>query len=509
MKINRQELIKTAGYVGVGLLIAGYVRYSVQEVMGTVNEVILIVGAVLLIGSLALNFAEVRAYSGRRSTKLGANTTVMTAAVLAILGFANFLGYRHHKRFDLTTEKLYSLSDQTRKVVSGLQTDVKVIKFDKTDDSELRDQMHEYRNLSSHISYDRVDPQAKPEVANQYKITHFGEVIVASDKRTERPQDTNEQTLTDAILKVTMESVKSICFLEGHGEKSISSTEGDGYDTVSRLLKNENYETKKVNLVSSNQVPSDCEVLVVAGPKQGLFPQEAAMIGKYLDGGGKVMLLLDPDVDANLGDVIAAWNIKLGNDTVIDTSGVGRLFGTGPGVPLVMTYGSHPVTKDMEGNMSFFPLARSVSSSGSSGSGVSDTELLKTSDHAWAVADLKADTKGDELVFDESRDKKGPISLGVAASKPVGDKEARLVVIGDSDFATNTYSRLQRNGDLFLNAVSWLAQDENLISIRPKAPTDRRVTMNASQQNLLFWLTILFLPGAVIGSGVYIWWKRR
>src|SRR5215471_11118844 len=469
MKINRDELTKTAGYVGLGLLIAGYVRYTIQEVMGPFNTVILILGAVLLIGSLVLNFARIRAYSGRRSTKLGANTTVMTVAVIALIGFANFLGYRHHKRFDLTTEKLYSLSDQTRKVVSGLQMDVKVIKFDKTDDQELGDRMHEYRSLSSHISYERIDPQAKPELAKQYNVQHFGDLVVASEKRTERPQDGGEQTLTDAIIKVTMDSVKTICFLEGHGEKSISSTEGDGYDMVNRLLKNENYETKKINLVSSNQVPSDCAVLVVAGPKQGLFPQEAAMIGKYLDSGGKVMVMLDPDVDSNLGDVLGAWNIQLGSDTVIDLSGVGRLFGTGPGVPLVTTYGSHAVTKDMEGSMTFFPLARSVSTSGSGAA--SGTEILKTSAQAWAVADLKADTQGDELVFNESRDKKGPISLGVAASKTAGDKEARLVVIGDSDFPTNTYARLQRNGDLFLNSVSWLAQDENLISIRPKSPT--------------------------------------
>src|SRR5215469_3516200 len=128
MKINRDELTKMAGYAGVGLLIAGYVRYTIQEVMGPFNEVILILGAVLLVGSLVLNFAGIRAFSGKRSTRLGANTTVMTAAVIALLGIAYFLGYRHHKRFDLTTEKLYSLSDQTRKIVSGLQTDVKVIK---------------------------------------------------------------------------------------------------------------------------------------------------------------------------------------------------------------------------------------------------------------------------------------------------------------------------------------------------------------------------------------------
>jgi ABC-type uncharacterized transport system involved in gliding motility auxiliary subunit len=499
MKINREELIKTAGYVGVGLLVAGYVRYSVQELMGTLNEVILIVGAVLLIGSLALNFAEVRAYSGKRSTKLGANTTVMTAAVLAILGFANFLGYRHHKRFDLTTEKLYSLSDQTRKIVSGLQTDVKVIKFDKTDDAELRDRMQEYRSLSSHISYERVDPQAKPDLAKEHKITHFGEVVVVSDKRTERPEETGEQALTDAIIKVTMDSPKTICFLQGHGEKSISSNKEDGYQVIDKVLKHENYETKELKLLGADQITGDCAALVVAGPKKPLLAQETSLIGKYLDSGGKVMLLLDRDTDPNVGDVLAAWNIQLGNETVADVNYIRQL---GPFSPVVTDFGKHPITKDFE--MAVFLQARPVSSDSGS-SGISETELMKTSSDGWATAE----PKGDDPTFHRGKDKKGPISLGVAASKPVGEKEARLVVIGDSGFCSNQLFEVQRNGDLFLNAVSWLVQDENLISIRPKAPTDRRVTMTASQQNLLFWLTILFLPGATIGSGVYIWWKRR
>src|SRR2546430_2323366 len=130
---------------------------------------------------------------------------------------------------------------------------------------------------------------------------------------------------------------------------------------------------------------------------------------------------------------------------------------------------------------------------------------MKTSEESWAETDLK----GKEAEFNEGKDKKGPISLGVAASKKMGDKEGRLVVIGDSDFATNNYARLQRNGDLFMNTINWLAQDEDLIAIRPKSPTDRRVTMTEGQKNLLFWTTLLLLPGLVLGSGAYVWWKRR
>jgi ABC-type uncharacterized transport system involved in gliding motility auxiliary subunit len=269
MNINRQEAARIIAFLGPVLLVAGYIRYSVRETMGPLNLSLLIIGGALTLAALVLNFGAIRRSSRSRSTKLSANTTIMTAAVIAIIGFGNFLGYRHHKRIDLTTEKLYSLSDQTRKIVSDLKKDVKVILFDKDDQQGLADQMKEYRNLSSRFSFDRIDPQKNMETAKKYEITRLGEVVVVSGDRSERPKDTTEQSIINAIIKVTRDSLKKVCFVEGHGEKKLSSTnEGDGYGVVDKMLKDENYETKGINLVASNEVPSDCDVLVLAGPKQ-------------------------------------------------------------------------------------------------------------------------------------------------------------------------------------------------------------------------------------------------
>jgi ABC-type uncharacterized transport system involved in gliding motility auxiliary subunit len=231
------------------------------------------------------------------------------------------------------------------------------------------------------------------------------------------------------------------------------------------------------------------------------------MIGKYLEQGGKAMVLIDPDTDPRLADVLKTWGIELGSDTVVDASGVGQIVGMGAGAPIALPADSHAITKDMGNTMTFFPLTRSVSKESGSSGGASVSELLKTLEQSWAETELKP---GETPQLDEGKDKEGPITIGVAGSKTVGDNEARLVVIGDSDFPANAYTQVSRsNVDLFLNSINWLAQDEDLISIRPKSATDRRVTMTASQQNLLFWVTILLMPGAVIGSGVYIWWKRR
>ncbi len=505
MNFSRNEIFKNVAWLGGTLLIAGTLRYFIRETMEPYTKWMWIGGAALFAIGIGGNYQAILAFFRRRGTKLGTNTLVLTAAVLAILVLVNFLAARHGKRFDLTAEKLFSLSDQTVKIVSELNTDVQVLKFDKSDDAVLRDLVTEYKARSRHISYQFVDPQEKPELAKQYGVQRFGETIVVSGTHIERPESTDESDLTSSILKVTRNTVKTVCFVEGHGEKPLDSQEAEGYAAAQAGLKSENYQVKAVNLVTANQVPEDCSVLVEAGPTKALFPQEAAMIAKYLDGGGKVMLLLDPDTDPQLDGILQAWNVTLGKDTVLDVSGFGRLMGTGPGVPLVVSYGAHPITKTFTRTMTIFPLARSVKSGEKSQPDEQETELLKTSAESWAETELR----GGKAKFDEGKDTKGPISLGVAASKKVGEKEARLVVIGDSDFASNRYFGAQGNGDLFSNSINWLAQDEALISIRPKSPTNRRVNLTQSQQNMFFWFSIVLLPGMAVAAGAIIWWKRR
>lgn len=503
MNTNRQEIIKLAGFIGVAMALAGYIRHSIQDLWGWFNVSLLVVGLLLLAVSIAFNFGSIVAYFRGRSGRLGANMAVLMIAVLGLIAVANFLGYRHHKRFDLTSEGLYTLSDQTKKILTNLQKDVKVIKFDKTDDQLLADRMNEFKYQSKRISYERIDPQQKPEIARQYGVKAFGETVVAVGDRIERPAQTDEQSLVNAILKVTRDSLKTICFTEGHDEKTLT----EGFSQADARLKGENYLTKTVNLATSKQVPAECAVLVLAGPKTSILPPEAAMIGQYLDGGGKAMFLLDPETDPQLDDILKKWSVELGKDFVLDVSAVGQMVGGGATTPLVLNYGTHPITENFRRTMTIFPEARSVKVIEGGGSGVNAVTLLTTSEASWGESELKP---GVEPKFDEGKDTKGPVNIGVAASKSMGDKkEARLVVIGDSDFASNQAFRFQRNGDLFLNSINWLAQDEDLIAIRPKQITNRSVTMSEAQQNTFWLLVVLVMPIGIFGIGAYIWWKRR
>ncbi|MFM8393567.1 MAG: GldG family protein, partial [Acidobacteriota bacterium] len=440
-----------------------------------------------------------------RSGRAGANLGGLLIAFIAILGLLNYLGYRYHKRFDLTPEGLYTLSDQSKKILSGLPKDVRVIKFDKVEDQALSDQMTVFKNQTSRLTYERIDPQQKPDLARQFNVQRMGETVIVSGERIERPHATSEQDLINAIMKVTRDQLKTVCFISGHGERDIADAEAEGYQAIDKALQNENYQTRSINLVTENQVPADCSVIVLSGPKKALIPQEVGLISKFLDEGGKGLIQIDPDTDPGVTDILKSWNVELGKDTVIDVSGVGRLFGTGPAVPLVGEYGNHPITKDMKRTATFFPLARSVKKYAGERTDITQVELLKTSERSWGETALK----GDDAKFDEGQDTEGPVTLGITSTRKIGEKEARLVVIGDSDFANNNYVRLAGNGDLFLNTINWLAQEEDLISIRPKSATNRSVTMTESQQRTFFLLVVLIMPLAVIGIGAYVWWKRR
>jgi ABC-type uncharacterized transport system involved in gliding motility auxiliary subunit len=509
---KKQDLEKfgeLAATIGIALLIAGYLRYTIQGDWEKLSKGLLIGGGVLLLAGIVISLKRLTGFFSKRSSQLGTNTTLLVVGVVGILVVANYLGAKYHKRFDLTTEKAFTLSDQTRKLVGGLTKDVNVVRFSKAGDAagtQFTDLLTEYAALSPHLKYQTVDPQQKPDVARDYGAQHMGDVIVAAGDRKETVQGVagiTEEDLTSTILKVTKDKTKNICFVTGHGEKSTADTGATGYSAVAAGVKKEGYTTRDINLVQENGVPADCDAMVIAGPTKEFFPQEVQMVSKYLDGGGKALIMIDPQTDPKLNDVLSAWNIAVNDNVVIDASGVGRLLGTGPAIPLVSDYGDSAITKSLAGQMTFFPLARTVTAADKTKSSPVETELLKTSARSFTIPKLQK-----EVTFDPKT--AGPLTLGIAASGKENDADARLVVMGDSDFASNQgVSGPGSNGDLFYNTIDWLGHDESQISIRPKEQTDSHIVMTEAQRSALVWIDMIFLPGIAVICGVSIWWKRR
>jgi ABC-type uncharacterized transport system involved in gliding motility auxiliary subunit len=317
-----------------------------------------------------------------------------------------------------------------------------------------------------------------------------------------------EQDITNALVKLVKGMQKTIYFTQGHGEKEIDNAEAHGYQFVKNGLEKENYVVKSVNLIQEGKVPADASVLVMAGPTSEPVAGELDAIDAYLNGGGNALLLLDPPPGgASLKDFLKKWSLDVGNNFVVDASGMGKLFGAGPTIPLVTKYEGHRITQGFN-VMTFYPLARSISPLMPTVAGITVEPLLKTNEVSWGESDLSPGEKK-QVQFDEKTDVKGPVTIAAVATKAIGDKKARLIVFGDSDFAINQYFGQVGNGNLFTNTVSFLAQDENFISIKAKDPANRPVTMTESQEKSVAWLVELLLPASVLVVGISVWVKRR
>jgi ABC-type uncharacterized transport system involved in gliding motility auxiliary subunit len=470
-----------------------------------------------------------RSFSGRQA-RFGTLAIASAIVVLAILSAINYLASRHNKRWDLTAARQFSLSEQTRKVVQGLQKPVSIRVFAAPDDFErFRERLDEYQYLSKQVNVEYIDAVKRPALANQYKVQALGTVVLEYEGRTERVTSDGEQELTNGLIKLLQGTQLKVYFVQGHNEKNPDSGDRTGYNAINSALGSDNFAVDKLVLAQVKEVPADASVLIVAGPKTDFFPGEIEVLKAYLARGGKVLLLLDPQDRpdspelTNLTALVKEWGIELGNNIVVDVSGMGQMFGTDASVPVAARYEPHPIT-DRFNLITAYPLARSVTPASGGASGRSPQPLVQTSSSSWAETDIRRLATTGQVSRDlDKGDKAGPITLAAAVSAPAEKAaaaadpaksdapkvEARLVVFGDSDFATNGFLGISGNRDLFLNTVNWLAQQENLIAIRPKDPEDRRITLTRDQHTRIFWLTVFIIPGLILFAGVQTWWRRR
>ena len=525
-----RKVVDNVGYAGLFSLFVALFYYSVFKQWDWRLQVAVYGGAGLILVHLVANFSKLRAAKNTRAARLGGAAALMTLLVLGILAIVSFLSVRHQKRVDLTEQQLYSLSEQTHKVLENLETEVEVVGFFRTEPARISFQnfMQEFRYVSSWLNYESVDPEEDPGRTSQYEIQRNGQVVVSSGPKREMLDDYSEEKVINAIIKVTRTEEKVVYFLEGHGERGIQDTEAEGFSLVREAVEKQNYQVKSYNLAQENKVPEDATLLVSVGPKVNFFPNEVNLLQEFLASGGKLLLLVDPDTSFEMSDFLEQYGLGLGNKMVIDASGLGQLFGLGAAAPLVAEYADHPIGRELGGVMTFFPFSQNVAILESS-LGYQTTGLLKTSENSWAESDLR----GGRAAFNQGQDLQGPLDLAVAATLSItgesedqqedsqaGDgeeqegsetpaAEARLVLFGDSDFASNGYFGAGANGDLFLMTISWLAEEADLIAIRPKSPEDRRIETTMAQSMLIFWGAVVFLPVLTLVLGVVVWYRRR
>jgi ABC-type uncharacterized transport system involved in gliding motility auxiliary subunit len=513
------------GLLGLVLLAFGIIGYALTS--GGVARLFIFInligGAFAIIGWLTASWGRLGELAGSRSTRYGANAALYSAAFIGLLIAINYLAKHHPHQFDLTTEKVFSLSSQSVNVVKNLKQPLKFYGFVQGGRSPTAEAMYqEYAYASPKISYELVDPNRHPELADRFKVTTMNTTHLqygGGKGEGTNVTEMTEEAITNGILKLTSAGSKQVCFTAGEGEADPDDAENpNGFAGFKKALEGENYQIKKINLVTEASVPSDCSVLVVAGPTRPLVPHVVDAINGYFDHGGRGLVMYQPPRpdgsinEAALQNLITDWGVTAGNDVVVDQ--VVRLF-AGPALglnPVVTSYVPHPITTSFD-KQTVFPMTRSLDPVPSPKPGLVVSPLARTSDTSWAETDLVGIFQKQTAKFGEG-DVKGPVTVATAVEANLeqlkrGKGIARLVVFGDTDFAGNQYLENFFNRDFIMNSIDWLAGQANAISIRPRTLRASRFSLTIGEFDAVFVLSVLLLPELLLIIGIAVWWERR
>ena len=482
-----------------------------------------------------------------RAVRVGTSAAAIALGA-ALLVVVNYLGTRHWVRGDWTKAKIYSLSETTKKIVTGLKNPVRVTVF-MTRGSRLfvpvRELLSRYKALSSNIQVEELDPERNPARAEQL-VKEFGirqsTVVFRSGEKKKYVEEDKladvdfssagmggspeikafkgEEQFTSAILAVTENQFMKVYFTAGHGEPSVDGRErGRGFADAKQLLERDNLSVGTWNCLGKPDLPADAGVIVVAGPRIAWLDPETGALDRYLAGGGHVLVLADPVLpgagapppDFGLGKFLADRGARLGVDIVVDPANAVPM--VGPETLIANRYGTHPIVRSLSagGLPTVFPLARSVQKTDPASTAFSFTTLIETTADGWGETSLsKLETEG---VVKDDKDTKGPVTIAAAVApadeKKAGDKPARLVVVGNSRFVANGALANAGNANLFLNAVHWLVGQEKLVGIAPKTPEQASLALTQAQVRRIGLFAILGMPAFAIALGVWVWYRRR
>jgi len=456
-----------------------------------------------------------------RQTKYSLYAIVYTAIVIAVLAMANFLAQRYNKSYDSTTNKQFSLSDQTVKVVKGLQQDVNFTYYDKTSAftdprGNVRDLLDRYSNLSSKLHLNYVDPDKKPQLAKAAGIRSYGTLTIEAAGRKQEAKGVTEEEVTGALVRTLKGGERNVCVVQGSGENDLAESGPQGASGAKDLLERNNYKTQTLNLLRKPEVPKECTVLLVPGPKQEYLDAAVNAIKAYVEGGGRALFALDPplklkgeDIAENLSlvNMLSGWGATAEKDLVIDLNPLGQVFGFSAAVVLIQKYESHPIVREMRQSPTAFPLVRSITAK--NGDKTTVEKLFGTTEEAFATANLASP----EVKQDDKNNKKGPFTIAAAGTYNSGQagNNGRFIVVGSSSWMQNNILGVRNfaNRDLYLNMMNWLSSDEDLISIRPKEPENRPLMMSGRQMRVVLYSSLLGLPLIVLAAGLSVWWRRR
>jgi len=511
--------------VGIVALIFAGVTLLLNQKFETSVQAGLAIGLLSLALFAWLELDLISRFLKTRQAQYGFTALAYSVLIVVVVVMINYMFFSFDKlkgEWDLTQGQQNSLSPETLKVITALNDPVKVIAFYTTTSNSLqtgKELLDRFRDKSAgKVTYQIVDPETQPVLAQQYGITADGTLVVTKGDQHQNAKYADESELVNAIVRLENPIQQTVYFVTGHGEHSPDDTGNGGLSQVKTYLENINYQVKNLDTLSA-AVPVDASVIVVAGPTKPYSQQDVDNLAKYLKGGGKVIFMIEPSVlggiEAGQTDLLVDyltknWGITLRNDFVIDPQQYAP--GADPSFPAAASYKPSPIiSTEIERVYSFYPSARSidVAQTGQLPEGVTDSPVVLTSDAAWGETDFESlKGTGGKQAQPDAADAQGVMNLLVTGEN--SETKARVVVVGDSDFPSNGYWSAQAaNPVVFLNSIKWTTEQENLVTVSPKPTTDHPLTVTSRDLLVIFLLSCLLPPLLIVIAGVSVWWTRR
>lgn len=478
-------------------------------------------------------FQERRSISGSfadRNKRFGLNALFTSVVFFLIVLFLNLIAKEYDWKKDLTKNQGNSLSEQSKKVVKELADEITIKAFlDSGTKPQYAEFLNRYIYETKKLKVEYFSIDRDPQYTRENKIKPGGGFILEGKNRTARidnltgPDDAKlEEKFTNAIIEVTKGTKRTIYFLTGHGEHTPSNSEQEGYSQIKETLSEGRYNVQELVLIQTGKVPEDADVLIMAGPKAEIMPNEYKLMEEYLAKGGKLLLLLESDSPASIRSFASKYGVDVNlKKTIYEANPLQQIVNS-PLVPVVVQYdATHDITKPLpQGQVTFYPVAVPLDKSKTPPEGMKITKLFSTSPNSFEV-DFPL---GKNVKIDKDT-KRGPFHLALAVSNEKDDeppkdptapkekenkaKSMRLVVVGDSDFPANGAVKFYLNGDMFQNMLSWLSHEEDLISIRPKATDNRNFELTEARQRVIGAFSIFLLPVIFLSTAIWTSISRR
>ncbi|MFH1681366.1 MAG: GldG family protein, partial [Candidatus Eisenbacteria bacterium] len=419
-----------------------------------------------------------------------------------LLGAVVLAADRSGLRIDLTASGEHALRPATLEVLGRLREPVAAIAFYRPEDpgaSLARDLLERFAGASPRFTFSIVDPDRNPGVARNLGVRAYGAIVLEVAGRRETVFARDESEISAALLRLE-EEPRAVGFLIGHGERDPAATGEEGCSRAAERLRRGGLRVERLPLSPAGKIPAEIDVIVLAGPVRPLLPGEEEVLDRFVRRGGRLAVLVDPESHLSINALLGRFGVEAGAGVVVDPSS--RLYGVDMQVPVVVEYDRHDATRALRG-ASLFPGARplllgSVKAAGELRS------LFRTGESAWEETDSLLLAAG-KAVFEEGEDRMGPLQLGGVVSVPAeGGGTGRILVVGDSDFASNRFFEVGANGDLFVDLVGWLARDDGPLGIRTGTQESQPLLLSASEADSLTALSLGILPGAYLIAALLV-----